>query len=146
MNVKQNLEEYIKHKFCVPCYQRGYKWGVEKKDGTTDASILVSDIIDAFHNSKEEYFIQGVTAYFKDKELYLIDGQQRTTTIFLLLAIINEHIEDSFLESILCDSPLNYDIRDASNEFLNHILKVEELPPEKNQDTFYFLLFRKSSV
>ena len=73
MNVKQNLEEYIKHKFCVPCYQRGYKWGVEKKDGTTDASILVSDIIDAFHNSKEEYFIQGVTAYFKDKELYLID-------------------------------------------------------------------------
>lgn len=138
MNIKQNVKEYINNKFRIPSYQRGYKWGVEKKDGTTDASILVTDIKNAFHNDKEEYFIQGVTAYIKDRKLCLIDGQQRTTTIFLLLALINKLIDNDSLKTLLRSSTLEYDIRKESDDFLNAIMKGDDSSSVDTQDIFYF--------
>lgn len=89
METKKSIAQYIGKSsdkiFVVPSYQRGYKWGVPHNDGRNDARILVEDILDAYKSQREEYFIQGVTVYEKDNKVYLVDGQQRTTTIFLLM-------------------------------------------------------------
>lgn len=37
MEVKQNIRQYFTHRFIIPAYQRGYKWGVSHKDWDLNA-------------------------------------------------------------------------------------------------------------
>ncbi len=71
-------------RFYIPDYQRGYRWG-EKETRT-----LLDDIIEFIMkkpSSEEIYCIQPlVTNYIKTENHYrVIDGQQRLTTIYLIL-------------------------------------------------------------
>ena len=88
---KKNIRDYFlsNPRFLIPAYQRGYKWGVCGTDGSSAAKSLILDIKKAFEkDNRDEYFIQGVTGYKEDDIFYLIDGQQRTTTLFLLIALL----------------------------------------------------------
>lgn len=144
MEVKQNIRQYFTHRFVIPAYQRGYKWGVSHKDGKNDARILVEQIFQSFNEGKEEYFVQGITVYEKDGSIYLVDGQQRTTTYFLLLAILCDSTDNR--HSLLMSGNLpriDYTIRTESKEFLK-LLAVEGYSAIRNhdvpdiQDIFYF--------
>lgn len=90
---KKNIRRYLldNSNFLIPAYQRGYKWGVSASNGMSDAQTLISDLLEAYHqNSQREYFIQGVTGYTLNETFTLIDGQQRTTTLFLIVAILTD--------------------------------------------------------
>ena len=143
MESKRSIAQYIGKAentiFVIPSYQRGYKWGVPHKDGKNDARVLVEDIVRAFNSHKAEYFIQGVTVYKKDNFIYLIDGQQRTTTVFLLLtAIISDKDERfSYLYTRNKEFRLEYKIRKSSHEFLENIVNGQELGSIDTQDKFY---------
>ena len=87
---KKNIGKYLESNahFLIPAYQRGYKWGMAT-GGMSDAQALMADLIEAFKQTpRREYFIQGVTGYERDGVFHLIDGQQRTTTLFLIVAIL----------------------------------------------------------
>ena len=143
MESKRSIAQYIGKAentiFVIPSYQRGYKWGVPHKDGKNDARVLVEDIVRAFNSHKAEYFIQGVTVYKKNNFIYLIDGQQRTTTVFLLLtAIISDKDERfSYLYTRNKEFRLEYKIRKSSHEFLENIVNGQELGSIDTQDKFY---------
>ena len=65
--------------FYVPSYQRGYRWGKE------EVTRLLEDI---YTNGNKTYCLQPVVVR-KDGDRYeLIDGQQRLTTLFILLQYI----------------------------------------------------------
>ncbi|WP_051586207.1 DUF262 domain-containing protein [Mycoplasmopsis lipofaciens] len=68
-------------KFYIPEYQRAYKWENKQCDK------LWNDIIDFDINSNDKYFFGTIIINSDnyEKELNLIDGQQRTTTFILLL-------------------------------------------------------------
>lgn len=88
---KKSIREYFEGtpSFLIPAYQRGYKWGVSTSRGMSDAKTLISDLLEAFNQTpRREYFVQGVTGYYDKGVFYLIDGQQRTTTLFLIVAIL----------------------------------------------------------
>lgn len=144
MEIKQNIRQYFTHKFIIPAYQRGYKWGVSHKDGKNDAEILVEQIYQSFEEGKEEYFVQGITVYEKDGYIYLIDGQQRTTTYFLLLAILFDNAENRQSLLMSGNQPrIDYTIRAESKSFLN-LLALKGYSNINNhsvpdiQDIFYF--------
>jgi len=132
------LSEYFEKKtFVIPEYQRGYKWGVPI-DNSDAVSVLMDNLIDAFTTKKPEYFLQGVTVYEKDNKVILIDGQQRTVTLFLLLKYLGEN-----------KFRIEYKIRPKSETFLKEIAEInreEEIfsktwnkdEKEKFQDIFYF--------
>ena len=140
-----NIQEYISGKiFVIPNYQRGYKWGVppEKKDGKATCSVkfLLECIIDAQKKSKDkkddkkkiDYFIQGVTVTENKGEVVLIDGQQRTTTLYLLL----KYLGYDQLPTI------KYDIRKETHNFLkDSFIENGELKSKhesnESQDIFY---------
>ncbi len=68
----------------IPIYQRNYAWGKEEIDA------LVQDVYDAFSKRKPAYFIGTLVSYPKgDRVFEIIDGQQRLTTIFLVLSALN---------------------------------------------------------
>lgn len=135
MEADKNIKDYFDlKKFIIPNYQRGYKWGVPNSDKECAVSILMDSLIKSMN--MPEYYIQGVTVCEKDGAIVLIDGQQRTTTFYLLLKYLNYNNLPE----------IKYEIREDSDEFLknsqieNGILQYtgSNQLDEESQDIFYF--------
>lgn len=85
----QNILAQENWQFIVPIYQRAYKWTEE------ECSRLVSDIIKCGKSGKEHFV--GSVVYqspdknidFSDIKFYLVDGQQRLTTMLLITKALN---------------------------------------------------------
>lgn len=80
-------------KFVIPDYQRPYKWDTEK------CEILWDDLIDFYSdpgkNEEDEYFLGTIVTCPSDKknEIEIIDGQQRLTSLYLLLRAFYKKLE-----------------------------------------------------
>lgn len=89
-NISTLLREMQNRKFIIPDYQRPYKWDHEKCD------VLWADIT-GFHenitNENEEYFLGTIVSYKENKNVEIIDGQQRLTSFFLLLRAFYTKLE-----------------------------------------------------
>ncbi len=73
------LSELVKIELIIPVYQRPYKW--------TEKNVvqLLEDIFDYVIVKNKDYRIGNIILYNGNKENNLVDGQQRLTTISLLL-------------------------------------------------------------
>ena len=72
-------------RFKVPAYQRSYAWEREHVES------LLNDINDAIHNKEKEYFLGSVVVTAPVNQRYeIVDGQQRLTTVSLLIAAIKD--------------------------------------------------------
>ncbi|PDX48646.1 DUF262 and DUF1524 domain-containing protein [Helicobacter pylori] len=94
------FEENQNNQFVIPIYQRLYSWEKEQ------CKQLWDDIIKIGGNDKMNGHFIGSILYVLDgnthsnNPLLIIDGQQRLTTITLLLIALRDHLndEDEFLE------------------------------------------------
>lgn len=135
MNATITLREYLEKgkTFVIPNYQRGYVWGKKSKKNDLDAVsfILVKSLIPGFNNNTP-VFIQGITVTEKDKEIILIDGQQRTTFFYLLLKYLGYSGKVD----------IKYTIREESNAFLSALdinkTDFSENTIEDFQDRYFF--------
>lgn len=87
--------------YYIAPYQRGYKW--ESNSSYAQVPQMLIDIYEAFVYGTTEYFLQYITVKKlklddKNEVLEVIDGQQRLTTLSLLLSRIA--MKDSHLENI----------------------------------------------
>lgn len=72
-------------RFKVPAYQRSYAWEREHVES------LLNDINDAIRNRENEYFLGSVVVTGPVNQRYeVVDGQQRLTTVSLLIAAIKD--------------------------------------------------------
>lgn len=140
METKRSIGYYIGENtnrfFKIPAYQRGFKWGELNSQKECDASNLVRDILEAMANKKSEYFIQGVTVYENHPEVILIDGQQRTTTLFLLLHLLFTPEETNKYLFYNGQFKLKYEIRERTQAHLKSICLNEAITAE-SQDEFF---------
>lgn len=73
----------------VPIYQRNYAW---EKD---EIYALVQDVYDAKIAKKQTYFIGTLVTYHKGDQIYeVIDGQQRLTTINIVLGALKISVKN----------------------------------------------------
>lgn len=87
-------------KFAIDYYQREYRWD------TKQVAELITDLAEKFMDSYEpgkdrsavehygHYFLGSIIVSNKDGRKFLIDGQQRLTTLTLLLIYIYRQLED----------------------------------------------------
>lgn len=102
----------------VPIYQRNYAWEDD------EITALIQDVYDAYLQNanlsiKGTYFIGTLVTYHKGDQVYeVIDGQQRLTTINLVLSALGVSIQNK----------LTYRARKKSNETIKSIpsFNVEE--------------------
>lgn len=94
-SVKQLLETGKANSFIIPEYQRSYAWGIDQIETLFEdlweftASIAGTD-------SKSTYFLGSVVSYENEKgEQEIIDGQQRITSLFLLLRAIYTKLKEA---------------------------------------------------
>lgn len=81
-----NVQSCFKNFYVVPDYQREYVWE------ETEVAQLLEDLIEAYAgNPNKQYFLGSIVVYKKPNgEFELIDGQQRTTTFFLMLCAFRQ--------------------------------------------------------
>jgi len=97
-NIK-SINQLLGEKFYIPSFQRGYRW--DKKQ----VKDLLEDIWEFFNIPKKDegefYCLQPIIVK-KDNDKYrLIDGQQRLTTIFLILSYLDIYIKRYKYQSLM---------------------------------------------
>jgi hypothetical protein len=107
------ISELLKMKFFIPSYQRGYRWT------TQQVKDLLEDIFNFTPKDDEWYCLQPLVVKQKGDDVWeVIDGQQRLTTIFLIIHYFNE----MWVGKQKIDEPtINYQTRVGSYEFLKGI-------------------------
>lgn len=83
VSVKDLLQEPLR----IPNYQRPYKWTTES------ANTLFSDMYSAFCKGLPEYRIGSVVLHFENNSFNIVDGQQRLTTLSILLYVFSKYDE-----------------------------------------------------
>jgi hypothetical protein bacD2_00658 len=126
------IKDFQDFHFWVKNYQRGYKWTKE------EVTQLLNDIYE-FEPQKENefYCLQPIVIKEDSNKKELIDGQQRCTTIYLILKYLGK---DTF--------ELDYQTREKSAEFIKEIDSlaiagewnkwVEAHPDKNNIDNYHF--------
>ena len=83
------------HHFYIPSYQRGYRWDQKQVED------LLKDIWDFAKNDEKKngdfYCLQPVVVKKSNDQWIVIDGQQRLTTLFLLLIYIKNDSRTPFV-------------------------------------------------
>src|SRR5574344_514649 len=76
-------QEQTGKKFLVPSYQRGYRWQ------QVNVSDLLNDLWEFIHSEKKVYSLQPLVVFSaNDNTYHVVDGQQRLTTISILLGYL----------------------------------------------------------
>lgn len=132
------VSEILGKNFFIPSYQRGYRW--EDQQVTDLLNDVYSFAIKKNKSDKEFYCLQPVVlrkcsesviklnnlnSQFDNNVWYeVIDGQQRLTTIRILLTyLIKEHLNGKSLKDEYGKDELllEYESREGTKEFLNNI-------------------------
>jgi uncharacterized protein with ParB-like and HNH nuclease domain len=120
------LEQHSANRYHIPAYQRGYKWASLHE--TDPVPLLMKDLYEAFliskNNPEKEYYLQYITLKRPANHVHLevIDGQQRLTTLSILLSVMSRKIHG---KSNIAVNKLDYAIRE--NFFLKHIYPADAL-------------------
>lgn len=108
--------EKIKH-YKVPVYQRNYDWG------KAQIQQLIIDIIDMSGDKNKTYYLGSLIVHERDEYFEILDGQQRFTTLSLLVIYLKYRSE--FVDFSWYESPnLSFESRPKSDFAINSLFKV----------------------
>lgn len=100
-NCIQSVKDRLVVNYRIPTYQRGYRWG---EDQINDLISDLEDFYDSFYldknvDKKDYYCLQAMIVQEKSKNEYIIiDGQQRLTTMYILLSLMIKKKDYKFNE------------------------------------------------
>ena len=130
-----SIDKLMGRTFFVPGYQRGYRWGRQ------EVEALLNDLWEFYLQTDEEkntfYCLQPIVLY-KDEQARenLLDGQQRLTTIYLLLSYLDSRRREEGYDKPLFT--LEYATREDSADFLaKKLFASEESEVASNVDYHY---------
>lgn len=117
------LEVFNHSEYEVPIYQRNYAWGKE------EIEQLIKDIYESkFNSDNQSYYLGNLIVNRIETDTYeVIDGQQRLTTLFLLLSYLN----------LVTKNALRFEAREKSNRTLDAIRNIEDKSKEFPFDVLY---------
>lgn len=129
-------------KFVIPDYQRGYKWG-------SQPIIKLLNDVDKFDLSGDDekfYCLNNLTLvehHDGQIEYYVVDGQQRLTTITVILACLN-NLNINGLPNF--ENKIEYKIRVNSQDFIEKIINNKSIKINGNDISFHDLFKEDNNV
>ena len=117
-------------RYVIPLYQRPYAWEEEQIEQLIEDIESFDQDLDFDQDHNRSYYLGSLVVHKRDSnEFEVIDGQQRLTTLFLLLNAMGR------LNLSPDAIPLSFDCRQRSNETLRHLDNLENLDSEKIEAT-----------
>ncbi len=126
------------NKIIIPDLQRDYCWGDKawNKDANTSSEIVsqfIEQLWQLYELRNGQTFTLGIIYGYEHPRhhINLCDGQQRFTTLYLLLGMINRISDNRFQQYLISDFELNHDdkepylqyaIRESSLYFLSDLI------------------------
>ena len=114
----------IRGTFYIPAYQRGYRWE------RTQVKTLLNDLYQCMeaNGQEKDYCLQPVVVQKKgvqkkgELKYDLIDGQQRLTTIYILLRYAEQNFETDYAEqNFEHEFSFKYETREKTQAFLENM-------------------------
>lgn len=109
----------IRGKFYIPAYQRGYRWE------RTQVKTLLNDLYQCMeaNGQEKDYCLQPVVVQKKGELQYdLIDGQQRLTTIYILLRYAQQNFGTDYAQQNFgTEFSFKYETREKTQAFLKNM-------------------------
>ena len=135
------VEDFLssnKTQFVIPVYQRNYDWA------TSQCKQLLDDILEIGTTEKSSVHFIGSVVYVHDdvytssriKELTIIDGQQRLTTLTLIYLVLHRLGIEMNNEALVSEISETYLI----NKFAPEEEKLKLRPTDNNDKAIKFLL------
>ena len=135
------VEDFLssnKTQFVIPVYQRNYDWA------TSQCKQLLDDILEIGTTEKSNVHFIGSVVYVHDdvytssriKELTIIDGQQRLTTLTLIYLVLHRLGIEMNNEALVSEISETYLI----NKFAPEEEKLKLRPTDNNDKAIKFLL------
>ncbi|GAA8258570.1 DUF262 and DUF1524 domain-containing protein [Helicobacter pylori] len=111
------IEDNQNNQLVIPIYQRLYSWEKEQCKQLWDDIIKIggNDKMDGHFIGSILYVLDGIT--HSDNTLLIIDGQQRLTTITLLLTALRDHLSDEVKRKEIEDHYLINSDKDGDKQF-----------------------------
>lgn len=110
--------------YVIPIYQRNYAW---TKD---EIEQLLNDINDVSEDFKGKYYLGSLIVNQLGANVFeVIDGQQRLTTLYLLLSFLNNDSVDK--------NSLRFEAREKSNKTLQDINSIKDSENELEKEPWY---------
>jgi len=130
------INELLELSFFIPAYQRGYRWS---KRQVTELLDDIKEFQQQAENSNRNafYCLQPIVVKKHNGDWELVDGQQRLTTIYIILTYLKDIL------TLLGKSryQLSYETREESAGFLQDI---DEERGEENIDFFHIVQAKKA--
>lgn len=136
-------EEYLysfmegrRKRFVIPVYQRNYNWKNEQ------CKQLFDDLVALNYNHKNSHFFGSVVSVNENsKEYTIIDGQQRLTTVSLIMIAMIKAVENGIITSeadkkIAADIKQDYIVADDDD-----VNKLRLRPYNDDKDAFSRIVF-----
>lgn len=127
MNLEEKIISEIKGDFTIEGYQRGYRWG---KD---EVEYLLEDINEIPDGQK--YCLQPVVVKNANDKYELIDGQQRMTTLYLIMKYLNANVDINYSIEYTTRKSENEHV--GSKELLETIDTIDLSSPSNNIDELF---------
>ena len=131
-----SIDKLMGRTLFVPGYQRGYRWGRQ------EVEALLNDLWEFYLQTDGEkntfYCLQPIVLY-KDEQARenLLDGQQRLTTIYLLLSYLDSRRREEGYDKPLFT--LEYATREDSADFLAKKLFASEESEEASNVDYHYM-------
>ncbi len=126
-------------RFIIPLYQRNYDW---KED---NCKQLFQDLLSLHHSHRQSHFFGSIVSSIESgtEDRYIIDGQQRITTVSLLLIAMVNAQKEKLIQSV--DPRLVEKIfkRYLVDEYQEDERKVKLKPIKKDMQAFDALLYKQ---
>lgn len=111
-------------RYVIPIYQRNYAWT------SIEIEQLLNDINDVHDDFKGKYYLGSLIVNQRGADVFeVIDGQQRLTTLYLLLSYLNNDSVDK--------NSLQFEAREKSNKTLHDINAIKDLESELKPASWY---------
>lgn len=129
----KTVNELQEYNFYIPSYQRGYRWTAkEVLELLNDISNFTPRLVNDNTEERTWYCLQPIVIKeLEDSKYEVIDGQQRLTTIYLILHYLNQDFVENRRDQLFT---LDYQTRDSSKDFL---LNLQEETNDGNIDFYY---------
>ena len=140
--------------FRIPVYQRNYDWS------ESNCNRLLDDIYDIMQSGDKHFlgtivFMAAKSGGFALQEYIIIDGQQRLTTLMLILKALSvvaesvgddcyHEIEEQYLHNKYCDEEFKVKLKPIKSDNNQFTLLLEDKVDEMDEDTHIYHNFMLS--
>jgi hypothetical protein len=121
----RSIFDLLTERFSIPSYQRGYRWESRQVEALLN-DLAAFQLSSRQANPNKFYCLQPVVVRRRpENDWELVDGQQRLTTIFLIMGALRD------IAAMLNRGcyEISYDIRDGRVEFLKRRRRKQQASP-----------------